>query len=204
MGGVFSLINLALLPGAVSSSPLAGFVYETTQSYSYAIWPGAALLFISGVCLCFVEKENAAAVVRRLSRRGLKGFLRSPFQQRGGNNASATTTTTIPAVNGDEADGGANGGGEDYSNGKVIEGDESNGTHTSISSGVKGGESPTTGGRDDDHSNGVDGGEDEDAMASENPMFDYAKYSGRNVEVGGEGGAVMVTSSTRGGTHANA
>lgn len=72
LGGVFSLVNLVTIVPALTSSPLAGLVYEQTKSYNLAIWPAAAFLFSSGVFLLYMTKENVNSSMASNSLKGKK------------------------------------------------------------------------------------------------------------------------------------
>lgn len=61
LGGTFSLLNVAQIPGSLAAGPLTGLIFTETGSYEAAIWMGAALILISAFALLKVSKEPVVA-----------------------------------------------------------------------------------------------------------------------------------------------
>ena len=55
LGGTFALLNLVMLPGSLSASPLAGVAYDNTKSFEPAIYAASGALFITASIMMFVR-----------------------------------------------------------------------------------------------------------------------------------------------------
>lgn len=59
LGGIFAILNIANIFGALGSGPVAGAIFDTYGTYWPAIWFGAACILCSATALTRVSKPKS-------------------------------------------------------------------------------------------------------------------------------------------------